>query len=340
MKKALITGITGQDGSYLAEFLLDKGYDVHGIIRRVSVFNTERIDHIMGNPNLHLHHGDVTDSSNINKLMSSIQPEEVYNLAAQSHVQVSFEVPEYTAQVDAMGTLRILDALRNYCPKAKFYQASTSELYGKVQEIPQTEETPFYPRSPYAVAKIYGYWIVKNFREAYDLFACNGILFNHESERRGKTFVTRKITIALSEIAEGKRDMLYLGNIDSQRDWGYAKEYVEAMWLMLQQEVPEDFVIATGKTYTVRFFIEQAAKHVGYDIEWEGEGVNEIGKDKKTGKQIVAINPKYYRPTEVDILIGDASKAKEKLGWETKVEIDELIQIMMENDIKLAKNKA
>jgi GDPmannose 4,6-dehydratase len=272
--------------------------------------------------------------------MSSIQPEEVYNLAAQSHVQVSFEVPEYTAQVDAMGTLRILDALRNYCPKAKFYQASTSELYGKVQEIPQTEETPFYPRSPYAVAKIYGYWIVKNFREAYDLFACNGILFNHESERRGKTFVTRKITIALSEIAEGKRDMLYLGNIDSQRDWGYAKEYVEAMWLMLQQEVPEDFVIATGKTYTVRFFIEQAAKHVGYDIEWEGEGVNEIGKDKKTGKQIVAINPKYYRPTEVDILIGDASKAKEKLGWETKVEIDELIQIMMENDIKLAKNKA
>lgn len=340
MKKALITGITGQDGSYLAEFLLDKGYEVHGIIRRVSVFNTERIDHIMGNPNLHLHHGDVTDSSNINKLMSSIQPEEVYNLAAQSHVQVSFEVPEYTAQVDAMGTLRILDALRNYCPKAKFYQASTSELYGKVQEIPQTEETPFYPRSPYAVAKIYGYWIVKNFREAYDLFACNGILFNHESERRGKTFVTRKITIALSEIAEGKRDMLYLGNIDSQRDWGYAKEYVEAMWLMLQQEVPEDFVIATGKTYTVRFFIEQAAKHVGYDIVWEGEGVNEIGKDKKTGKQIVAINPKYYRPTEVDILIGDASKAKEKLGWETKVEIKELIQIMMENDIKLAKNKA
>jgi len=340
MKKALITGITGQDGSYLAEFLLDKGYEVHGIIRRVSVFNTERIDHIMGNPNLHLHHGDVTDSSNINKLMSSIQPEEVYNLAAQSHVQVSFEVPEYTAQVDAMGTLRILDALRNYCPKAKFYQASTSELYGKVQEIPQTEETPFYPRSPYAVAKIYGYWIVKNFREAYDLFACNGILFNHESERRGKTFVTRKITNALSEIAEGKRDMLYLGNIDSQRDWGYAKEYVEAMWLMLQQEVPEDFVIATGKTYTVRFFIEQAAKHVGYDIVWEGEGVNEIGKDKKTGKQIVAINPKYYRPTEVDILIGDASKAKEKLGWETKVEIDELIQIMMENDIKLAKNKA
>ena len=340
MKKALITGITGQDGSYLAEFLLDKGYEVHGIIRRVSVFNTERIDHIMGNPNLHLHHGDVTDSSNINKLMSSIQPEEVYNLAAQSHVQVSFEVPEYTAQVDAMGTLRILDALRNYCPKAKFYQASTSELYGKVQEIPQTEETPFYPRSPYAVAKIYGYWIVKNFREAYDLFACNGILFNHESERRGKTFVTRKITIALSEIAEGKRDMLYLGNIDSQRDWGYAKEYVEAMWLMLQQEVPEDFVIATGKTYTVRFFIEQAAKHVGYDIVWEGEGVNEIGKDKKTGKQIVAINPKYYRPTEVDILIGDASKAKEKLGWKTKVEIEELIQIMMENDIRLAKNKA
>jgi GDPmannose 4,6-dehydratase len=335
MKKALITGVTGQDGSYLAEFLLNKGYIVHGVIRRASVFNTERIDHLHGLDNFHLHHGDVTDSSNINKLMSTIQPDEVYNLAAQSHVQVSFEVPEYTAQVDALGTLRILDALRNYCPNAKFYQASTSELYGKVQEVPQNEETPFYPRSPYGVAKIYGYWIVKNFREAYNLYACNGILFNHESERRGKTFVTRKITIGLAEIAAGKRSILTLGNIDSQRDWGYAKEYVEAMWLMLQQDSPEDFVIATGKTYTVRTFVEKAAKYVGFDIEWQGEGVNEVGVDKKTNKIIIEINSKYFRPTEVDLLIGDATKAEQKLGWKAKVEIDELVEIMMKNDIEL-----
>lgn len=335
MKTALITGITGQDGSYLAELLLSKGYVVHGVIRRASVFNTERIDHLIDKENFYLHHGDVTDSSNINKLMSTIQPDEVYNLAAQSHVQVSFEVPEYTAQVDALGTLRILDALRNYCPNAKFYQASTSELYGKVQEVPQNEETPFYPRSPYGVAKIYGYWIVKNFREAYNLYACNGILFNHESERRGKTFVTRKITIGLAEIAAGKRSVLTLGNIDSQRDWGYAKEYVEAMWLMLQQDSPEDFVIATGKTYTVRTFVEKAAKYVGFDIEWQGEGVNEVGVDKKTNKIIIEINSKYFRPTEVDLLIGDATKANQKLGWKAKVEIDELVEIMMKNDIEL-----
>ncbi|WP_294669620.1 GDP-mannose 4,6-dehydratase [uncultured Fluviicola sp.] len=338
MKVALITGITGQDGSYLAELLLEKGYEVHGIIRRASVFNTERIDHLIGKEHFILHHGDVTDSSNINKLMSTIQPDEVYNLAAQSHVQVSFEVPEYTAQVDAMGTLRILDALRNYCPNARFYQASTSELYGKVQEIPQTENTPFYPRSPYGVAKIYGFWIVKNFREAYNLYACNGILFNHESERRGKTFVTRKITIGLAEVAQGIRPVLSLGNLDSKRDWGYAKEYVEAMWLMLQQDEAEDFVIATGKTYTVRDFVERAAKYVGFDIVWEGTGVNEIGIDRNTGKKIIEVNPKYFRPTEVDLLIGDATKAKNKLNWEAKVEIDELVRIMMEHDIKMVKH--
>lgn len=333
MKTALITGITGQDGSYLTEFLLEKGYIVHGIIRRASVFNTERIDHLLENKNLILHHGDVTDSSNINKLVSTILPDEIYNLAAQSHVQVSFDVPEYTAQVDALGTLRILDAVRNFCPKSKFYQASTSELYGKVQEVPQKETTPFYPRSPYGVAKIYGYWIVKNFREAYDLYACNGILFNHESERRGKTFVTRKITIGLSEIAAGKRDSISLGNLDAKRDWGYAKEYVEAMWLMLQQDTPEDFVIATGKTYTVRQFIEKAASHVGYDIKWQGEGVEEQGIDANTGKVIININPRYFRPTEVDLLVGDASKALEMLKWEAKVEIDELVEIMMKHDI-------
>ncbi|MCT4665093.1 MAG: GDP-mannose 4,6-dehydratase [Flavobacteriales bacterium] len=336
MKKAFITGITGQDGSYLAELLLEKGYEVHGILRRASVFTTERIDHLMDHDRLKLHHGDVTDSSNLNKLMAQIKPDEVYNLAAQSHVQVSFEVPEYTAQVDALGTLRILDALKNHCPEARFYQASTSELYGKVQEIPQTEETPFYPRSPYAVAKIYGFWIVKNFREAYGLYACNGILFNHESERRGKTFVTRKITMSLAEIAAGKRDVLKLGNLDAKRDWGYAKEYVEAMWLMLQQETAEDFVIATGKTYTVRDFVERAAKYVGFDIQWEGTGVDERGIDKNTGETIIEISPKYFRPAEVDLLIGDATKAKEKLGWETKVDLDELVEIMMKNDIQEA----
>jgi len=336
MKKALITGITGQDGSYLTEFLLEKGYEVHGIIRRASLFNTDRIDHLMENARLKLHHGDVTDSSNMNKLMALIKPDEIYNLAAQSHVQVSFEVPEYTAQVDAIGTLRMLDSILNHCPNSKFYQASTSELYGKVQEIPQKETTPFYPRSPYGVAKIYGFWIVKNYREAFNLFACNGILFNHESERRGKTFVTRKITVGLSEIAAGKRSVIKLGNLNAKRDWGYAKDYIEAMWLMLQQEKPEDFVIATGKTHTIREFAEKAAKHVGFEIIWHGEGLNEKGIDRITGKTIIEIDPKYFRPTEVDLLIGDPSLAKEKLGWSAKVSLDEMIKLMMDYDKKEA----
>ncbi|MDX2245908.1 MAG: GDP-mannose 4,6-dehydratase [Bacteroidia bacterium] len=339
MKKAFITGITGQDGSFLTEFLLEKNYEVHGTIRRASSFNTERIDHLMGNKNLHLHHGDLSDSANLNKLLRTIQPDEIYNLGAQSHVKVSFEVPEYTAQVDAIGTLRILDAMSNQCPEAKFYQASTSELYGLVQEIPQKETTPFYPRSPYGVAKLYGFWITKNFRESYNLFACNGILFNHESERRGKTFVTRKITTNLAEISVGLRDVLRLGNLDAQRDWGYAKEYIEAMWLMLQQEEAEDFVIATGKMYTVRDFVERAASHIGMDIVWEGTGVDEKGYDKNTGKLVVEVDPRYFRPAEVELLIGDPTKAKQKMGWEAKVGIDELVEIMMVNDIKEAKNK-
>jgi GDPmannose 4,6-dehydratase len=339
MKKAIITGITGQDGSYLTELLLDKGYEVHGVIRRASNFNTERIDHLLSHKNLKLHHGDVTDSSNLNKLLADIKPDEIYNLAAQSHVQVSFEVPEYTAQVDAMGTLRILDAIQNHCPNARFYQASTSELYGKVQEIPQKETTPFYPRSPYGVAKIYGFWIVKNYREAYNLYACNGILFNHESERRGKTFVTRKITIGLSEIVHGLRTSLKLGNLNSKRDWGYAKEYVEAMWLMLQQDTPEDFVIATGKTYTIREFVERAAKYIDVEIEWKGIGVDEKGIDKKTGKIIIEVDPKYFRPTEVDLLVGDGTKAKQLLKWAPKVELDELVEIMMKNDLIEIGNK-
>lgn len=332
MKKAFITGITGQDGSYLAELLLKKGYEVHGMIRRTSLFNTSRIDHIL--PDLHMHYGDVTDSANLNHLMDLITPDEVYNLAAQSHVKVSFEVPEYTAQVDAVGTLRILDAVRIHCPEAKFYQASTSELYGKVQEVPQSETTPFYPRSPYAFAKIYGYWAVRNYREAYNLFACNGILFNHESERRGESFVTRKITIGLCEVAAGKKASVKLGNLNSQRDWGYAPEYVEGMWRILQQDTAEDFVLATGKTYTIRYFVEQAAQHVGFEIEWQGEGENEKGIDKKTGKTIIEVDPMYFRPTEVDLLIGNPAKAKEKLGWETKVGIDELVQIMMQHEKK------
>lgn len=337
MKKALITGITGQDGSFLAELLLEKGYQVYGIIRRASNFNTLRIDHIMGHPNLKLFHGDVTDSANMNKILSQTKPDEIYNLAAQSHVQVSFEVPEYTAQVDAVGTLRILDAMQNHCPNARFYQASTSELYGKVQEVPQTERTPFYPRSPYAVAKIYGFWIVKNYRESYDLYACNGILFNHESERRGRTFVTRKITWALSEIAQARKTPLKLGNIYSKRDWGYAKEYVEAMWLMLQQEKAEDFVIATGKTYTVKDFVDRCAKYVGFDLRWEGEGLDEKAYDKNTGQLIVEIDERYFRPAEVDLLIGDPSKAKELMNWETKVDIEELVQIMMDHDMNAVK---
>ena len=339
MKTAFITGITGQDGSFLAEFLIEKGYEVHGIIRRASTFNTSRIDHLMGHKQLHLHHGDLSDSANLNKLLRQIKPDEIYNLGAQSHVKVSFDVPEYTAQVDAVGTLRILDAMINQCPEARFYQASTSELYGKVQEIPQTETTPFYPRSPYGVAKLYGFWITKNFRESYGLYACNGILFNHESERRGKTFVTRKITTNLAEIAVGLRDVLRLGNMDAQRDWGYAKEYVEMMWLMLQQEEAEDFVVATGKMYTVREFVEKAATHAGFEIVWKGEGVDEKGYDAKTGKLIVEVDPKYFRPAEVELLIGDPTKAKEKLGWVPKVEIDDVVEIMMTNDLKEAKAK-
>ncbi len=333
MKKAFLTGITGQDGSFLTELLLDKGYEVHGLIRRASNFNTDRIDHITSGKHLKLYHGDMTDSANLNKLLSMLKPDEIYNLAAQSHVQVSFEVPEYTAQVDAIGTLRILDAMMNHCPEARFYQASTSELYGKVQEIPQTETTAFYPRSPYAAAKIYAYWITKNFREAYGLYACNGILFNHESERRGKTFVTRKITMCLSQIKYGLRDVLKLGNLDAKRDWGYAKEYVEAMWLMLQQDRAEDYVIATGKCYTVRHFVELAAVHAGFQIIWEGEGLDEVGIDRKSGKTIVVIDPRYFRPAEVDLLIGDASRARNEIGWEAKVGIEELVGIMMHNDL-------
>ena len=331
MKKAFVTGITGQDGSFLSELLLEKGYEVHGLLRRVSVFNTERIDHIFDR--LILHHGDVTDSACLNKLLSEIKPDEIYNLAAQSHVQVSFEVPEYTAQVDAVGTLRVMDAVLNHCPNAKFYQASTSELYGMVQEVPQSETTPFYPRSPYGAAKIYGFWIVKNYREAYNLFACNGILFNHESERRGKTFVTRKITWGLAEILAGKRAKIKLGNLNARRDWGYAKDYVEAMWAMLQLEDADDFVIATGRTTSVREFAEKAAAHAGFEVVWEGENQNEKGRDKKTGKVIFEVDPRYFRPTEVDLLVGNAEKARKVMGWEPRVSLEEMIAIMMRHDM-------
>ena len=310
MKKALITGITGQDGSYLTELLLMKGYEVHGIIRRSSSFNTFRIDHLYKdesilNKSLFLHYGDLTDSSNLNRLVEKIQPDEIYNLGAQSHVQVSFELPEYTAEVDGVGTLRFLDAIRETGIKTKFYQASTSELYGKVQEIPQTEQTPFYPRSPYGVAKLYAYWIVVNYREAYDIFACNGILFNHESERRGKTFVTRKISVAVSKIILGLQDSLSIGNLDAKRDWGYAPEYCEGMWRMLQAEKPDDYVMATGETHTVREFIEESFDVLGEEIIWEGEDIDEKGILKSSGQMVVNINPRYFRPTEVDLLIGD-----------------------------------
>ncbi|MCB9234730.1 MAG: GDP-mannose 4,6-dehydratase [Bacteroidia bacterium] len=337
MKKAFITGITGQDGSFLTELLLEKGYEVHGIIRRASVFTTDRIDHLMHLPELKLYHGDITDSATLNKLIMQVEPDEVYNLAAQSHVQVSFEVPEYTAQVDAVGALRLLDAIYNHSRHTKFYQASTSELYGKVQEIPQSETTPFYPRSPYAAAKLYSFWITRNFREAYDMFAVNGILFNHESERRGKTFVTRKITMCLSEIHYGLREVLKLGNMDAKRDWGYAKEYVDAMWRMMQLDEPHDLVIATGRTTSVREFVEMAARYIGMDIVWEGEAENERGIDRKTGKTIIKVDPKYYRPAEVDLLIGDASKAKSLLGWEPQVSVEQLVEIMMKNDLEDAK---
>ena len=339
MKKAFITGITGQDGSFLSELLLEKGYEVHGLIRRASNFNTFRIDHLMHLPHFRLYHGDMTDSANLNKLLSQIRPDEVYNLAAQSHVKVSFDVPEYTAQVDAVGSLRLLDGILNHCPEARIYQASTSEMYGLVREIPQSEETPFHPRSPYAAAKVYAYWITRNYREAYNLFAVNGILFNHESERRGKTFVTRKITIGLSEVSLGLRPVLKLGNLDAKRDWGYAKEYVDAMWRMLQQDEPEDFVIASGKCYSVKEFVDMTAAELGMELEWSGEGVDEKAIDRKTGKVVVEIDPRYFRPSEVPLLQGNPSKAKEKLGWEPKVDLKQLVEIMVKHDYAEAKAK-
>jgi len=338
-KKALITGISGQDGSYLAEFLLKKGYEVHGLLRRASVFTTERIDHLENDPNINnkiffTYWGDLTDSSNLSRLIEKVRPDEIYNLGAQSHVKVSFEVPEYTGEVDAIGALRLLDAIRETGIKTKFYQASTSELFGKVQEVPQNERTPFYPRSPYAVAKLYAYWITINYREAYNLFACNGIMFNHESERRDPRFVTRKITVGIAKILQGAIDKIELGNLNAKRDWGYAPDYVEAMWFMLQQDKPDDFVIATGETHSVREFCEKAFKVVDIDIEWKGKGIHEKGVDIRTGKELISVNPDYFRPTEVDLLIGDYSKAKNELGWEPATKFNELVRIMMEFDLK------
>ncbi|AYA78055.1 GDP-mannose 4,6-dehydratase [Bacillus sp. Y1] len=346
MKKALVTGVTGQDGSYLVEFLLDKGYEVHGVIRRSSSYNQERLEDVMtteeakvlkDNKNFHLHYGDVTDALNITRLIGDIQPDEIYNLAAQSHVRVSFDMPGYTLDVDGKGTLNILEAVRilGLVDKTRVYQASTSELYGKVQEVPQKETTPFYPRSPYGVAKIYGFWITKNYRESYNMFAVNGILFNHESERRGETFVTRKITLAAARIAQGKQTKLSLGNLDSLRDWGYAKDYVECMWLILQHQNPEDFVIATGEMHTVREFVELSFKHVGIEIEWKGNGVEEKGINKATGETIVDVDPKFFRPAEVDQLLGDPNKAKTLLGWNpTRTSFEELVRLMVEADMK------
>jgi len=341
MQKALITGITGQDGAYLAEFLLKKGYEVHGIKRRASSFNTDRIDHLYQDPhvdNRHfiLHYGDLTDSSNLIRIMQEVKPDEVYNLAAQSHVAVSFDSPEYTADVDALGTLRLLEAIRivGLEKTTKFYQASTSELYGEVREIPQTEKTPFYPRSPYAVAKMYAYWIVVNYREAYGMYACNGILFNHESPYRGETFVTRKITRAVARIKLGLQDCLYLGNLDAKRDWGHARDYVKMQWMMLQQDVADDFVIATGVQYSVRDFVNAAAKELGMSVCWEGKGVDEKGYCEETGNCIVAVDPRYFRPTEVETLLGDPTKAKEKLGWVPETSLEELVAEMVREDLK------
>lgn len=345
MKKvALISGITGQDGSYLTELLLGKGYEVHGIMRRSSSFNTFRIDHIYNNPEylnkrFYLYFGDLTDSSNLNRLVEKVQPTEIYNLGAQSHVQVSFEVPEYTAEVDGIGTLRFLDAIKETGLKTRFYQASTSELYGKVQEIPQTEKTPFYPRSPYAAAKLYAYWVVINYREAYNVFASNGILFNHESERRGRTFVTRKITVAASKIMLGQQEKLALGNIDSKRDWGYAPEYVEGMWRILQADKPDDFVLATNETHSIREFVEETFKVLGEEIIWRGSGLEEKGILKSSGKEVVTIDPRYFRPTEVDILIGNPAKARAELGWESKTTFKDLVKIMVESDFEKAKRR-
>lgn len=343
-KKALITGITGQDGSYLLELLLEKGYEVHGIIRRSSSFNTGRIDHLYNDPNIQgkrmfLHYGDVTDTSNLNRLLEKIEPDEIYNLAAQSHVKVSFEIPEYTAEVDAVGTLRFLDAIRETGLRTKFYQASTSELFGKVQEVPQTEKTPFYPRSPYGVAKLYGYWIIINYREAYGLYACNGILFNHESPRRGETFVTRKISLAAARIKLGLQENLTIGNLNAKRDWGYAPEYCEGMWRMLQQEKPEDFILATGETHSVKEFIETVFNELEIVLVWEGEKEKEVGISKKDGKVLVEVDPRYYRPTEVELLIGNPTKAKEKLGWTPKTTFRELAKMMAKADFEKVKRR-
>ena len=342
MKKALITGITGQDGSYLAELLLEKGYEVHGLIRRSSCLNRFRIDHLTRDPlvfekTFFLHYGDMNDSISLANIIREIKPDEIYNLAAQSHVKISFEIPEITANTDALGSLRLLEVVKNegLIDKTKIYQASTSELFGKVVETPQKETTPFYPRSPYGVSKMYAYWMTKNYREAYGLFACNGILFNHESERRGMNFVTRKITIGLSKIKLGLQEYLELGNLDAKRDWGYAKEYVEAMWLMLQQEKPTDLIIATGETHSIREFIEEACKELEIKIKWEGEGTKEVGINKETGKEIIKINPRYFRPTEVDLLLGDPQKAKEILGWQAKTKFQDLVKLMIRYDYKL-----
>ncbi|NLR42233.1 GDP-mannose 4,6-dehydratase [Priestia megaterium] len=352
MKTALITGVTGQDGSYLAELLLEKGYEVHGLIRRSSSYNQERLEDLLteeaasallNNSNFHLHYGDVTDALNVTRIIGDIQPDEIYNLAAQSHVRVSFDMPGYTLDVDAKGTLNILEAVRilGLTDKTRVYQASTSELYGKVQEVPQKETTPFYPRSPYGVAKIYGFWITKNYRESYNMFAVNGILFNHESERRGETFVTRKITLAASRIAQGKQQKLTLGNLDSLRDWGYAKDYVECMWLILQHDKPEDFVIATGEMHSVREFVQLAFKHTGIEIEWSGEGLEEKGTNKATGEVIVEIDPKFFRPAEVDQLLGDPTKAKTLLKWNpTKTSFEELVSIMVQDDMKKVRTES
>jgi len=343
-KTALITGITGQDGAYLAEFLIAKGYTVHGVKRRASSFNTDRIDHLYQDPHekdlrLKLHYGDLTDSTNLIRIIQEVQPDEIYNLAAQSHVAVSFETPEYTANSDAVGTLRVLEAIRilGLENKTRFYQASTSEMFGKVQEIPQRETTPFYPRSPYGAAKVYAYWITVNYREAYGLFACNGILFNHESPMRGETFVSRKITRALTRIKVGLQETLHLGNLDSRRDWGHARDYVRAQWLMLQQDVPEDFVIATGKQYSVRDFVAAAGSLLDMNIEWQGDGVDEVGIDAVTGRKLVRVDPRYFRPTEVETLLGDATKAWQKLGWSAEVSFSELVAEMVESDLDLAK---
>ncbi|MBQ6775498.1 MAG: GDP-mannose 4,6-dehydratase [Synergistaceae bacterium] len=337
MKKSLITGVTGQDGSYLAELLLTKGYDVHGVVRRSSTERRERIEHIEGRENFHLHYGDMTDSMSLVKIVAEVRPDEIYNLAAQSHVQVSFDVPEFTADADALGVLRLLEAVRvcGLTDTCKIYHASTSELYGRVEEVPQSESTPFHPYSPYAVAKQYGFWIVKEYREAYGMFCCSGILFNHESERRGETFVTRKITLAAARISKGQQEKLYLGNLDSKRDWGYARDYVECMWLMLQRDEPDDFVIATGVQHTVREFAQLAFHYAGIELEWQGEGVNERGIDSATGRVIVEVSPKFYRPTDVVNLLGSPSKAKRELGWKgAKTSFDELVRLMVAHDLE------